>query len=230
MDYIYYTSFLLIAGAVGQMRYSVKGLDVHLSPVSEQVPPGSNITLNCSFPTVNAQWIKWQFIHFNNTDLIQLPRPGHEHRIDQKMEKYSSTLTVINAHENDTGWYLCEVHQHIPKLLQWQSNRSTIIVGNSSIPRYMMGVGVGVWIWVGAGAGTTVVIVLILFWILWRRRRYKERENPVYENTNPKLQRVGPKQPSPRPCVQTDQSKRILTASTTPKPARACESKSRTKP
>ncbi|XP_076133449.1 uncharacterized protein LOC143115354 [Alosa pseudoharengus] len=229
MDHMYYrvTSFLLIAAGQmkysGQMKYPV--MEVHLSPVIVTVLPMSTITLNCSVSTQNNTNFKinWTF-NFNNTHHNSLPTPGNNNRIHLKTEKYWSTLTVTDAQVNNSGWYFCKVFVDIPKLYTVWSNGSRVFVGgNTTLSSSSTMMGVRVWIWAGAGVGGAVVIVLILFWILWRRKRYRETENPVYENTQPKLQSVGPKQPSPRPCVQTDQSKRILTASTTPMPARACE-------
>ncbi|KAG5275905.1 hypothetical protein AALO_G00125810 [Alosa alosa] len=242
MDHIYYrvTSFLLIAAGQmkysGQMKYPV--MEVNLSPVIVTDIPMSNITLNCSVSTQNNTNFKikvnWTF-NFNNTHHNSLPTSGNNIRIHLEKEKYWSTLTVTDAQVNNSGWYFCKAIVDIPKLeTVWSSGSRVFVGGNTTLPSTMMVStptsilspplsGVRVWMWVGAGAGGAVVIVLILFWILWRRKRYRETENPVYENTQPKLQSVGPKQPSPRPCVQTDQSKRILTASTTPMPARACE-------
>ncbi|XP_031431298.1 uncharacterized protein LOC116222176 isoform X2 [Clupea harengus] len=224
MDHIHkMTLFLLIAGALVHTSYSEDEVTISLSPEFVKVISGSSLNLTCNFHMLNGSRVNWMFTKTIDTSNLQKLTLSHneEDRIHQKKGKYWSRLTVRNVTVNDSGWYFCEVRVEIPILKNLGlSNGSQVIVDDTSTASTNM---TGVWIWVGAGTGVAVVISLILIWILWRRKRRLERENPLYENTT-KVQTWAPKQPSPRPCVQTAQS-RILTqnALKTPTQARAHE-------
>ncbi|KAL2090357.1 hypothetical protein ACEWY4_015045 [Coilia grayii] len=219
------TLFLLIAAAVRRSD-TEDTVPIDVRPVSMTVQPGSVFSLVCDFHMVSAPKVKVNWMFTNISDTSDPPRlttsPNEDDHFQQSDFKNQSTLTVRNVTVNHSGWYFCKVIVEIPRLKVYVSNGSQVIIAHNDTALSTNITGASVWMWVGVGMGTAAIFALMLFWILWRRKRRLERENPVYVNTRPKVQSWTPKQPSPRPHAQTDLGK-ILTHSTdtTPTPARA---------
>ncbi|KAL7866646.1 hypothetical protein AOLI_G00144600 [Acnodon oligacanthus] len=191
--------FLLVFTVGVIVKSTVQDTDKPLIPATVEACSGSSATINCTFQINTTHFIvNWYFNEtpFSGSKKIEV----HDERYHQEKGETWSSLTIKEVLSNGSGWYFCEVIQHIPQLWQYRSNGSHLIIINSTTrinqgPNTTTAASTTCAMitpvppssessaWLLWTASTMVCIVLVIvtvtIWNIFRRRRV----NPIYENT-----------------------------------------------
>ncbi|XP_037401093.1 uncharacterized protein LOC108438769 isoform X2 [Pygocentrus nattereri] len=203
MDWLCKGTFLpfLLVFTVGVIvKSATQDTDQPLIPATVEACSGSSAIINCTFQ-INASYsiVNWYFSetpdHSSESKKIEI----HDERYHQEKRETWSSLTIKEVLSNGSGWYFCQVIQHIPQLRQYHSNGSHLIIINSTTgivqepntttaastmcvttPRPSSFESSAWWLWTALTMVCVVlVIVIVTIWNIFCRRR----ESPVYENT-----------------------------------------------
>ncbi|KAK3533420.1 hypothetical protein QTP70_020785 [Hemibagrus guttatus] len=130
MDYLLIRNFLLLLTVGAIINARVQGTLVGpMVPSMVAACLGSNPTINCSFYT-DAEGLKVRW-YFNNTSVFKQIQSSNRFSVSHYHEAqgWSATyLTIKNVTFSDMGWYICEVTQDIPQLINNQSNGSKLVI------------------------------------------------------------------------------------------------------
>ncbi|KAL7866645.1 hypothetical protein AOLI_G00144590 [Acnodon oligacanthus] len=109
------------------VKSTVQDTDKPLIPATVEACSGSSATINCTFQINTTHFIvNWYFNEtpFSGSKKIEI----HDERYHQEKGETWSSLTIKEVLSNGSGWYFCEVIQHIPQLWQYRSNGSHLII------------------------------------------------------------------------------------------------------
>ncbi|KAJ8374447.1 hypothetical protein SKAU_G00050270 [Synaphobranchus kaupii] len=249
MNFFLTMAYLLLLKAATKAGHAAAGTGIAFHPqTSRLVLLGSNLTLNCSFDIegkadrVRVKWLVNNNQHSDCKGLKELSSGlanetaawANRGQVTQSTGHTWSSLTLRDVAFNESGWYFCQVVVEIPDYRKSCSGGIEVIV--TSLPRRspstrttakhtspapLPHVNVHWWVWVTVGAGSLILIAIFVgVWILRRRNRPQNKENPIYENMHPEFKSTvqkenpiyenmhpvfkstGPSQPSPRPRTQ----------------------------
>ncbi|XP_037401435.1 uncharacterized protein LOC119265263 isoform X2 [Pygocentrus nattereri] len=111
------------------VKSATQDTDQPLIPATVEACSGSSATINCTFQ-INASYsiVNWYFSetpdHSSESKKIEI----HDERYHQEKRETWSSLTIKEVLSNVSGWYFCQVIQHIPQLRQYHSNGSHLII------------------------------------------------------------------------------------------------------
>ncbi|XP_029988193.1 uncharacterized protein LOC115418035 isoform X2 [Sphaeramia orbicularis] len=194
------TVAVMVLPAPGELILYVVPREIHLTV-------GSCVTLSCCAEESHRCWVEWfrssepslknaasltKYWRGHNssgksTETQQQQCPQRE-KNEQKCTMNLGEYTILNAKQNQTGWYFCQVTVDIPVLNKSDSEGANIIFEppDSFMPFSW-------WIWIILGVSCLIVVVLLITCILKKKCTTTDIEDPIYANTHP------PKcQPSPR--------------------------------
>ncbi|KAK5870016.1 hypothetical protein PBY51_024682 [Eleginops maclovinus] len=202
----------------------VSGKDVILQTQrTEEVPFGSSVTLLCIELKEKHERFRVNW-YFNPTGPSLDKARTLPNDISNNSAKSSTVVsnktkpnteknkyTIINATENDTGWYFCNFTDEIPTLTHYKTNGTKLNIMKSkehttypSLSKNTVPSHGPVDVDLVGGFFFHLIVLLVVCFLLRRRNRRSRGEDPIYANTHP----VPKKQPSPRPGVPVDDLKK----------------------
>ncbi|KAL7854602.1 hypothetical protein SRHO_G00167920 [Serrasalmus rhombeus] len=109
-------------------KSATQDTDQPLIPATVEACSGLSATINCTFQ-INASnsIVNWYFSEtpdFSESKKIEI----RDERYHQEKRETWSSLTIKEVLSNGSGWYFCEVTEHIPHLRQYHSNGSHLII------------------------------------------------------------------------------------------------------